>query len=89
MMKIVKLGKNMKMIKVCIGSSCHVRGSYQVVQIFKRLLKDKNLQEDFVLEGSFCMGHCQDGVSVECEGNFYSVTEDTAEFIFTQITGEK
>lgn len=79
----------MKLIKVCIGSSCHIRGSYAVVQAFKRLIKEKKLEDQFELEGSFCMGRCQNGVSVECQGHYYSASAETAEAVFNEITGEE
>ncbi|MGD9474689.1 MAG: (2Fe-2S) ferredoxin domain-containing protein [Eubacteriaceae bacterium] len=78
----------MKLIKVCIGSSCHIRGSYAVVQAFKRLIKENKLEDQFELEGSFCMGRCQNGVSIECEGRHYSASAETAEEVFQQIRGD-
>ena len=51
-------------ITVCIGSSCHVRGSRQVVEQLQDLIRDHNLSDEVELCGAFCMGQCQLGVCV-------------------------
>ena len=48
-------------VTVCIGSSCHVRGSRQVVEQLQDLIRDHNLSDEVELCGSFCMGQCQLG----------------------------
>ena len=69
-------------ITVCIGSSCHVKGSREVVEIFKRLIEEKKLQDKVELNGTFCLGNCRDGVCLEMDGRIYSVTPNTAEDFF-------
>ncbi len=69
-------------ITVCIGSSCHVKGSRDVVETFKRLIEEKNLQDKVELGGTFCLGSCRDGVCLEMNGQIYSVTPDTVEEFF-------
>ena len=51
-------------VTVCIGSSCHVRGSRQVVEQLQDLIRDHNLSDEVELCGSFCIGQCQLGVCV-------------------------
>ena len=69
-------------ITVCIGSSCHVKGSRQVVEQFQNLISENNLGDKVELGGTFCMGSCQQGVCVTVDDTFYSVTPDTAEEFF-------
>lgn len=69
-------------ITVCIGSSCHIKGSRQVVEELQRLIKENNLAEKVELGGTFCMGQCQQGVCVTVDGEFYSVSPETAEEFF-------
>ena len=69
-------------ITVCIGSSCHIKGSRQVVEELQRLIKENDLSEKVELGGTFCMGQCQQGVCVTVDGEFYSVTPETAEEFF-------
>lgn len=50
-------------VKVCVGSSCHMKGSYQVVKTFERLIKQNDMEDVVKLKASFCMGHCMEGIS--------------------------
>lgn len=54
-------------IKVCVGSSCHLKGSYDVVEAFKTLVKKYNVEDKIDLQASFCLGNCLQGVSVAVE----------------------
>ena len=69
-------------ITVCIGSSCHIKGSRGVVETFQNLIAENGVGDRVELGGTFCLGHCQNGVSVELDGKIYSVTEDTAKEFF-------
>ena len=46
-------------ITVCIGSSCHIKGSRQVVEQLQELIREKDLGDRVELAGTFCMGQCQ------------------------------
>ena len=73
-------------ITVCIGSSCHIKGSRQVVQQLQQLIADNNLGEKVELSGTFCMGTCQQGVCVTVNDTFHSVTpESVAEFFNNEV----
>lgn len=52
-------------IKVCIGSACHLKGSYEVVKIFKNYVSDHGLEKIIDLRSSFCLGQCSEAVSVQ------------------------
>lgn len=69
-------------ITVCIGSSCHIKGSRQVVEELQRLIKENALGEKVELGGTFCMGKCQQGVCVTVDEAFYSVTPETVTDFF-------
>ena len=64
-------------ITVCIGSSCHIKGSRQVVSELQSLIKEKAIEDKVELGGVFCMGKCQQGVCVTVDEEFYSVTPET------------
>ena len=73
-------------ITVCIGSSCHIKGSRQVVQQLQNLIAENKLSEKVELGGTFCMGHCQQGVCVTVNDAFHSVTPETVgEFFANEI----
>ena len=69
-------------LTVCIGSSCHIKGSRQVVEQLQRLISENNVADKVTLSGAFCMGKCQQGVCVTFNGNFYSVTPANVEEFF-------
>ena len=64
-------------VTVCIGSSCHIKGSRQVVEQLQYLVAENNLGEKVELGGTFCMGKCQQGVCVTVNDTFHSVTPET------------
>lgn len=73
-------------ITVCIGSSCHIKGSRQVVEQLQDLIAVKNLGDRIELGGTFCLGQCQKGVCVMVDEEVHSVTPDTVdEFFNTQV----
>ncbi len=71
-------------ITVCIGSSCHIKGSRQVVEQLQYLIAENNLGEKVELGGTFCMGKCQKGVCVTVNDDFFSVTPDTVGDFFAK-----
>ena len=73
-------------ITVCIGSSCHIKGSRQVVEQLQYLIAENNLGEKVELGGTFCMGQCQKGVCVTVNDTFHSVTPETVgEFFANEV----
>ena len=71
----------MKVI-ICIGSSCHLKGSRQVVEKLQALVKENHLEDKVELGGTFCMGDCVNGVNVTVDGEKHSVSPDPAEEFF-------
>ena len=75
-------------ITVCIGSSCHIKGSRQVVEQLQYLIGENNLGEKVELGGTFCMGRCQNGVCVSVDDEVFSVTPETVvDFFNKEIKG--
>ncbi len=73
-------------ITVCIGSSCHLKGSKAVVGELQQLIAENNLKDKIELAGTFCMGRCQEGVCVTVDDKFYSVSpETTKEFFLNDV----
>ena len=69
-------------ITVCIGSSCHIKGSRSVVEQLQYLIAENNLGDKVDLGGTFCMGKCQQGVCVTIGEEFFSVTPETVTDFF-------
>ena len=73
-------------VTVCIGSSCHIKGSRPVVEQLQELIAEGNLADRIELGGTFCMGKCQQGVCVTVDGALFSVSpESVKEFFEKQV----
>lgn len=75
----------MHSISICIGSACHLKGSYSVLETFKNLIEKHNLQATVELEGNFCQNMCTQGVVVKIDDQvILNVDKDNAERIFLE-----
>lgn len=64
-------------IQICIGSACHLKGSYDVINTFKTIIEEKELEESLELKSSFCLGKCSEAVSIKVDnGDILSMTPD-------------
>ena len=71
-------------ITVCIGSSCPIKGSRQVVERLQALIRENSLGDKVDLSGTFCMGKCQQGVCVTADGEFFSVSPESVDTFFAE-----
>jgi NADH:ubiquinone oxidoreductase subunit E len=69
-------------ITVCIGSSCHIKGSRPVVEQLQALIAENELGDKIELGGTFCMGKCQQGVCVTVDGELFSVSPESVQAFF-------
>ena len=69
-------------VTICIGSSCHIKGSRRVVEALQSHIEANNLTEKVELGGTFCLGKCQQGVCVMVDEDFHSVTPETVDEFF-------
>ncbi|WP_040951468.1 (2Fe-2S) ferredoxin domain-containing protein [Gorillibacterium massiliense] len=69
-------------ITICIGSSCHLKGSRQIVEELQFLVAENNLVDKVELAGTFCMGNCMNGVSVKIGEEPFSVKPETTKSFF-------
>lgn len=69
-------------ITVCIGSSCHLKGSRQVVEQLASLIAAGQLEDKVELCGTFCMENCQKGVCVSLDEQCFSLSPETTEQFF-------
>ena len=71
-------------VTVCIGSSCHIKGSRQVVEQLQSLIGEAGISDRVELAGTFCMGKCQQGVCVTVNDDFFSVSPDSVKGFFEE-----
>ena len=70
-------------IYICVGSSCHLKGSYDIIQLMKEAIALHKLEEKVILSAAFCLGHCTDGVSVKINDSMIcGVSRDNFEEFF-------
>ncbi len=56
------------LIQICVGSSCHIKGSPEIVELFTKAIEENKLQDEITLAGSFCIGECNSiGVTVQID----------------------
>lgn len=70
-------------LSVCVGSSCHLKGSYDVINRLQEIIKKYDAEDRIELQASFCLGHCASGVTVKADEIFlHKVNAENAEDIF-------
>ena len=65
-------------VQICVGSSCHIKGSHEIVELMKKAVEDYALEDEVILAGSFCIGKC----------NRVGVTVQVNDDVFVGITAE-
>lgn len=70
-------------LSVCIGSSCHLKGSYNIIQLFQQMIEEYELHNKIEFKANFCMRECGgDGVAVSLNGTSYHIRPETAREFF-------
>ena len=80
----------MIIIQICVGSSCHIKGAPEIVELIEKAVEDYHLEDEIVLAGSFCIGQCNRvGVTVQVEDDVYTgiTKENFKEFWDTNVLG--
>lgn len=78
-------------VQVCIGSSCHIKGSHDIVELLKQAIEKHNLQDEITLAGSFCIGRCSRvGVTVQVDDEVFTgiTKENFSEFFNDKILSQ-
>ena len=78
----------MLIVQVCVGSSCHLKGSAEIVALLESAVAEHHIEEDVVLSGSFCIGKCNRvGVTVQVNDEVHVgiTTENFREFFKKNI----
>ena len=73
-------------IQVCVGSSCHLKGSAEIVELFKNAILEHRLDREITLAGSFCIGKCNRiGVTVQVDDDIHTgITRENFKEFFNE-----
>lgn len=71
-------------VQICVGSSCHLKGSPEIVALLQKAVEDYGLQDEVALAGSFCIGKCNRvGVTVQVDDEvFVGITKENFKEFF-------
>jgi NADH:ubiquinone oxidoreductase subunit E len=72
-------------LKICVGSACHLKGSNDVIEIFKYCVRSREVLDKVEIKAAFCLGHCTEAVSVYFNDKIYSINTATAENFFDEV----
>ena len=78
----------MLIIQVCVGSSCHLKGSEAIVEMLQNAIAEHHIEDDVVLTGSFCIGKCtRVGVTIQVNDDVFTgiTTENFRDFFKKNI----
>ena len=60
-------------IQICVGSSCHIKGSAEIVELLQKAIAEYQLEEEITLSGSFCTNKCNRvGVTILVDEEIYT-----------------
>lgn len=85
-----RAGYNMILVEVCVGSACHLKGAYNVINKLQAIVEEKALKDKVEIRAAFCLGNCTKAVSVRIdEQEIFSVSEDIVEEFFERNIAAK
>ena len=72
-------------VVICVGSSCHLKGSYNIIKLMKEALEKNNLTDKVNVSAAFCLGRCTDGVTIKVDDEIVTgVSPENFNEIFEQ-----
>ena len=77
-------------VQICVGSSCHLKGSQTIVELMQQAVADYKIEDDVVLSGCFCIGQCNRvGVTVQVNDDIHVgiTAENFRDFFKEHILG--
>jgi NADH:ubiquinone oxidoreductase subunit E len=78
-------------IQICVGSSCHLKGSPEIVELLQKAVEEYNLSDQVTLAGSFCIGKCnREGVTVQVDDDIHiGITKENFKEFFKENVLDK
>ena len=81
----------MMIIQVCVGSSCHIKGSSEIVELLQKAIEEYHLEDEITLAGSFCIGKCNRiGVTIQVDDDIHiGITKEDFKAFFQENVLDK
>ena len=78
-------------IQICVGSSCHLKGSPEIVELLQKAVEEYRLEDEITLAGSFCIGKCNRvGVTVQIDDDIHvGITKENFKEFFKENVLDK
>ena len=78
-------------IQICVGSSCHLKGSQDIVELLQKAITEYHLENEVTLAGSFCIGACNRvGVTVQVDDDVHTgITKENFKEFFKENVLDK
>ncbi len=73
-------------IQICVGSSCHLKGAPEIVELLQKAVAEHQLESEITLAGSFCIGKCNRvGVTIQVDEEIYTgITKESFKEFFNE-----
>ncbi len=77
-------------ITVCVGSSCHIKGSHFFIDFLQKAIPAYNLEQKIILKASFCMGRCSEGINIKVDDELITLhsVEELKELFINRLVDE-
>ncbi len=73
-------------VQICVGSSCYIKGSQEIVDLLEKAVEEHHIEDEVVVSGSFCVGKCnRNGVTVQVDDDIHvGITRDNFREFFNK-----
>lgn len=73
-------------IQICVGSSCHLKGSPEIIELLQKAVEQNHLEDEITLAGSFCIGRCNRvGVTIQVDDDIHTgITKENFKEFFQE-----
>ncbi|NSW75510.1 MAG: iron hydrogenase small subunit [Candidatus Atribacteria bacterium] len=72
-------------VAVCVGTSCYLKGSYNLLQGLLKLIKEHKLEDKVSVGATFCLERCSQGPNIRVNDEVISgVNEENLERVFNE-----
>lgn len=74
------------LVKVCVGSSCHIRGGTGTLKALENLIQNSGNSELVDLSADLCLDNCMEAPNVVVDGTVHGgVTPERVEAFFRDV----